>query len=69
MEKILVDYEFADDLIITETASIEDFATGRFRVYNYYANGKHVFGTEERFTQEDLEQLYMNGYFDPFFLE
>jgi hypothetical protein len=68
MERILVDYEFADGLTITETTSIADFSTGSFRMYNYYANGKYVFGTEDRFSQEDLEQLYMNGYFDPFFL-
>lgn len=35
-------------------------------VYEYYCNGKYVFGVQEkdRFTKTALVNLYENGYFD-----
>ena len=35
------------------------------QVYGYYFKGDFIFGTEAPWTQESLQQLYDNGYFDP----
>ena len=33
-------------------------------IYSYYLDDDFVFGVERAFTQEDLQNLYNNGYFD-----
>ena len=69
MEHALAEYKFADDLFITETTSIDRLSDGRpGRVFNYYANGDFVFGVADRFTEDDLENLYLNGYFDDYLI-
>lgn len=34
--------------------------------YNYYLGNHYLFGVNDQFTKHDLENLYRNGYFDPF---
>ena len=69
MEHVLAEYKIADNLLITETTSIDHLSDGRpGRVFNYYANGEYVFGVMDRFTEEDLENLYMNEYFDDYLI-
>lgn len=33
-------------------------------IYNYYLGDTFIFGVENRFSGEDLRNLYNNGYFD-----
>ena len=55
----------ANKKIITlkDGASIQERLRGGS--HEYYLNGAFVFGTIEAWTPEDLQQLYDNGYFDP----
>lgn len=32
--------------------------------FSYYKGGKYVFGVNTQFTQTELENLYLNGFFD-----
>ena len=55
----------ANNKIITlkDGASIQERLNSG--LHEYYLNGAFVFGTIEAWTPEDLQQLYDNGYFDP----
>ena len=53
-------------IILQDGESIEEKRTTvqGIRVYGYYFRGAFIFGTEERWTQESLQQLYNTGYFE-----
>lgn len=48
-----------DEIIIEKKSHVEPY-------YNYYLGTRYMFGVNEPFTKHDLENLYLNGYFDPF---
>lgn len=64
--KLLNTYEFTEDLTISEVLEFSDVIGEP--VYEYYANDEFVFGAEDRFTLDMLENLYMQGFFDDFYL-
>ena len=50
-----------DGATITEKITVE---TGIGTCFQYYYNNKFIFGVQKRFTKEELQRLYDNGYFD-----
>lgn len=53
-------------IYITDSILIKEEFTETFRggIYEYYIGDNYVFGVHQRFTQDDLKNLYNTGYFD-----
>jgi hypothetical protein len=63
----MIEIKLKEGITITEETVLHIFPDGsKKQIYEYFIGDTFIFGVEKRFSLDDLEALYSNGYFDAF---